>query len=128
MSASGSKWHVPTSDELEQQGAITPATGVSPAQRRGGLRRFFRTGRFRISEDVGVNKHVGTVPTPRQPPPTFFPTASGQHTQPAPQTASSRQASQAPSEARQSPNPAPDRRSIRINQSVKDRRGLGKDR
>ena len=56
---------IPTSDELEQQGALTPAAGPT-AERRGGLLRFFRTGRFRVSDDVAARKHVGSA-QPRPP-------------------------------------------------------------
>lgn len=121
MNADNKKWHVPTSDELEEQGAISPAVGAPSAQRRRGLRKFFRAGRFRVPEDVGVNKHVGSVPvrqhpippSPRQPqsPPGPAERTSPSHVLP------DNQEAQVPTESI--------RRTIRIDQSVKDRRGMG---
>ena len=105
---------IPTSDELEQQGALAPAAGPA-GQRRGGLLRFFRTGRFRVSDDVAARKHVGTV-EPRLP-----------------VTAREREATQQAAVTSPPPTGAPIRsanaivpREIRIDPSVKERRGLGR--
>ena len=45
MNRDEQRHRIPTSDELEQQGALAPAAGPT-AERRGGLLRFFRTGAF----------------------------------------------------------------------------------
>ena len=106
---------IPTSDELEQQGALAPAADPA-APRRGGLLRFFRTGRFRVSDDVAARKHVGTA----QPRPSVT-TRGGEATQ---QTAVT---SPPPTDAlvQRQPADAIVPRKIRIDPSVKERRGLG---
>ena len=109
---------IPTSDELEQQGALTPASAPT-AERRGGLLRFFRVGRFRVSDDVAARKHVGTV----QPRPSAT-THGGEATQQATTT------SPPPTDAsvHRQPGDAMVPRKIRIDPSVKERRGLGQAR
>jgi hypothetical protein len=113
MSPDRQRWHVPTSDELEQQGAISPASQDS-GERRKGLRRFFRAGRFRVSDDVAAKKHVGTVPdtpAPGSASPISAPPERPKQAQPTEEISDQRHA----------------RRAIRIDQSVKDRRGTGRD-
>lgn len=109
---------IPTSDELEQQGALAPAADPAAA-RRGGLLRFFRTGRFRVSDDVAARKHVGTV----QPRPSVT-TRGGEATQQAAEI------SPPPTDASVHGQPADAivPRKIRIDPSVKERRGLGGSR
>ena len=60
MNRDEQRHRIPTSDELEQQGALAPAADPA-APRRGGLLKFLRTGHFRVSDDVAARKHVGTV-------------------------------------------------------------------
>lgn len=106
---------VPTSDELERQGALAPATDPA-AKRRGGLMRFFRVGRFRVSDDVAARKHVGGA-QPRLP-------TTAPEVEATPQPAQGRTlppGTLAPHEQADSIIP----RKIRIDPSVKERRGLG---
>jgi hypothetical protein len=109
---------IPTSDELEQQGALAPAADPA-APRRGGLLRFFRTGRFRVSDDVAARKHVGTV----QPRPSVT-TRGGRGGEATQQTAVTNSPPTDASVHRQ-PADAIVPRKIRIDPSVKERRGLG---
>lgn len=103
---------IPTSDELEQQGALRPV--AANPDKRGGLLKFFRVSRFRVSDDVATRRRV-----------------DGAQNQ-TPETV--RRGESAPRAA------APDRshtgasirsaepivpRKIRIDPSVKERRGLG---
>lgn len=104
---------IPTSDELERQGALRPAAEPT-AEKRGGLLRFFRVGRFRVSDDVAARKHVGSAQTHA---PT---TARGGET-------AQRSTAPEPPQTR-SPTPSTESivpRKIRIDPSVKERRGLG---
>lgn len=119
MSRDQQKRRIPTSEELESKGAILPATGGSPGERRGFLSRFHRRRRFRVSADVAARKYVGTPP--RQQPSINEPSAPssaselpGQSEQP---PASAQMAQQASNQTR--------RRTIRIDDSVRQRRGLG---
>jgi hypothetical protein len=115
MSRDDQRRRIPTSDELEQQGALAPAT--DPAPERRGLMRFFRAGRFRVSDDVAARKHVG-VAQPRLP--ASAPNRDAdQPTAPLPGTRASAPA------PRQPASPIVPRK-IRIDPSVKDRRGLGR--
>ena len=118
MSRDQQKRRIPTSEELESTGAILPATGRSPGERRGFLSRFYRAGRFRVSADVAARKYVGTPP--RQPsitePP--VPSAISELSEQSDQLPSTAQmAQQASSQTR--------RRTVRIDDSVRQRRGLG---
>jgi hypothetical protein len=109
---------VPTSEELERQGAVSPPGDKPASERRGILKRFFRAGRFRVSEDVAASKHIGTAP--RQ----AFPgeSKSGPTTSEGPATDQLPPKEQVTQQAG-----GPVRhRTIRIDQSVKDRRGLGR--
>jgi hypothetical protein len=115
MSRDEQRRRIPTSDELEQQGALAPAADPTAQRHGGGLLRFFRTGRFRVSDDVAARKHVG-VAQPRPP-----------------VTAREREVPQEAAAASPAPLGAPVRppdaivpRKIRIDPLVKERRGLGR--
>jgi hypothetical protein len=120
MSRDEQRRRVPTSDELEQQGALAPATAPT-AKRHGGLLRFFRAGHFRVPDDVAARKHVGVAQS-RSP----VNTPEGEPTQkpvvtspPPPGVPTSASVPQRPV------NPVVPRK-IRIDPSVKERRGLGR--
>jgi hypothetical protein len=122
MSENDERRRVPTSDELEQMGALAPSVERARDEpRRGGLRRFLRVGRIRVSADVAARKHIGVPPR----------SAVSSSDQPA-QTSSPSQGPAAPTpEIPEVPTPrqAPDAiipRPIRMDQSVRDRRGLGR--
>ena len=107
---------IPTSDELEQQGAMRPATEANP-EKRGGLLRFFRVSRFRVSDDVAARKHVGSTQTHAPVTPRGGETAQRAAAPDRPQGA-------APTPSAEAIVP----RKIRIDPSVKERRGLGGQR
>ena len=118
MSRDRQKQRIPTSEELERKGAIPPATGPSHGERRGFLGRFYRAKRFRVSADVAARKYVGVPPTQ---PSIIEPSV------PSPTSEPSRQVDQLPSTAhaaQQTPSQTR-RRAIRIDDSVRQRRGLG---
>jgi cell division septation protein DedD len=125
MSPDDQRIRVPTSDELEQLGALAPtATASAAPARRGKLLRFFRASRIRVPEDVAARKHVGTVQAHRPEVPLPGTTA------PTGQTAG---AERAPSASANRPAPEPHRspdaltpRKIRMDPSVRERRGLGR--
>jgi hypothetical protein len=104
---------IPTSDELERQGALRPAAEPT-SEKRGGLLRFLRVSRFRVSDDVAARKHVGSTQT------RVSATARGEETA-QPVAASDRPQPEAPVRPTESIVP----RKIRIDASVKERRGLG---
>jgi hypothetical protein len=104
---------IPTSDELEQQGALRPAAEPT-SEKRGGLLRFFRMSRFRVSDDVAARKHVGSAQTHAPE------TARGGETA---QRAAAPDSPQARASAPPTESIVP--RKIRIDPSVKERRGLG---
>ena len=118
MSRDDQRRRVPTSEELERQGALAPAADDTAHERRGRLRRFFRASRFKVSDDVAARKHVGA------------PQAQG------PITARKQEPSNPPASAPSDlspPNVPPAtpadpiaRRTIRIDPSVKERRGRGR--
>jgi hypothetical protein len=118
MSRDPQKRRIPTSEELESKGAIVPATGRSPGERRGFFSRFHRARRFRVSTDVAARKYVGTPP--RQPSitePSVPPSASElprQLDQPPPMA---QPVQHTPSRTH--------RRAIRIDDTVRQQRGLG---
>ncbi len=128
MSAEEQRRRIPTSDELERQGALAPATGEPRATRRNGLLRFFRASRFRVSDDVAARKHIGA---PGVQPPSAAPqgddqsAASGRR----PETATPAPQTRAPAipTARRSPETIVPR-TIRMDPSVKERRGLGRSK
>jgi hypothetical protein len=125
MSRDDQRIRVPTSDELEQLGALAPAAAAGAAPpRRARLLRFFRASRIRVPEDVAARKHVGTVQAHR--PEVQLPGASA----PAGQTAGAERALSASAD-RPVPEPLrpPDAlvpRKIRMDPSVRERRGLGR--
>jgi hypothetical protein len=106
---------IPTSDELEQQGALT-AAAEPRMEKRGGLLRFLRVGRFRVSDDVAARKHVGSA----QPRPSAD-HREGEATQQSPATSSPRADASIDQQLVVPIVP----RKIRIDPSVKERRGLG---
>jgi hypothetical protein len=117
MSRDDQRRRVPTSEELERQGALAPAVDDTAHERRGRLRRFFRASRFKVSDDVAARKHVGapqaqgSIIAPKQEP----------STPPAPSDSSPPNV--APAEPPADPIA---RRTIRIDPSVKERRGRGR--
>jgi hypothetical protein len=118
MNREPQKRRIPTSEELESKGAISPATGRSPGERRGFLSRFHRARRFRVSADVAARKHIG-VP-PRQPSITepSVPPPVSELPEPLDQLSTTlKTAQQAPGQPR--------RRAIRIDDTVRQQRGLG---
>jgi hypothetical protein len=114
MSRDRKKDRVPTSEELERQGAIPSPANRSAGERRGILRRFYRAGRFRVSEDVAARKHVGTPP--RQTP---LSESTGIH-----MAAEAPKQTTSAGQVAQQASPPARRRTIRIDPSVKERRGL----
>lgn len=118
MSRDRQKPRIPTSEELERTGAISPATGRSPGERHGLLSRFYRAGRFRVSADVAARKYIG-VP-PRQP-------SIAEPSVPSRTLGLPRQIDQLPptAQAAQKTPSQTRRRAIRIDDSVRQRRGLG---
>jgi hypothetical protein len=120
MSREEQRRRVPTSEELERQGALAPAGGAR-AEKRGGLMRFFRAGRFRVSDDVAARKHMGVVSRHQ-------PTDLTAEATPRPGQASASSSdlsTDVPAPTRATGAIAP--RTIRIDPSVKERRGLGRD-
>jgi hypothetical protein len=118
MSRDREKRRIPTSEELESEGAILPATGRSPGQRRGLLSRFYRAKRLRVSADVAARKYIGdpsTQPSITEPSPPSPKSELPRQIDQLPPTAQT--AEQAPSQTRH--------RAIRIDDSVRQRRGLG---
>jgi hypothetical protein len=115
---------VPTSDELEQLGALASAAAPdAPPPGRARLLRFFRASRIRVPEDVAARKHVGTVQAHR--PEAHLPGT----TAPAGQTAGAKRMLSASADG---PLPEPHRppdalapRKIRMDPSIRERRGLG---
>lgn len=124
MSRDDQRIRVPTSDELEQFGTLAPAAAASAAPpRRARLLRFFRASRIRVPEDVAARKHVGTVQAHQ--PEVQLPSTSA----PAGQTAGAERALSASAD-RPVPEPLcpPDAlvpRKIRMDPSIRERRGLG---
>jgi hypothetical protein len=124
MSRDDQRIRVPTSDELEQFGALASAAAADAAPpRRGRLLRFFRASRIRVPEDVAARKHIGTVHAHR--PEVHVPGTSA----PAEQLA---EAERTLSASADQPVPEPLRspaalapRKIRMDPSIRERRGLG---
>jgi hypothetical protein len=105
---------IPTSDELEQQGALRPAAEPT-SEKRGGLLRFLRVSRFRVSDDVAARKHVGSTQTRVSA--TAHEGGTAQHT-------AERDGPKIEAPVRPTESIVP--RKIRIDLSVKERRGLGR--
>ena len=124
MSQDDQRSRIPTSDELEQLGALAPAAAADAApSRRSRLLRFFRASRIRVPEDVAARKHVGTVQAHR--PGAQLPDTSAQDGL----TAGTERALSASGDR---PAPEPPRppdalvpRKIRMDPSIRERRGLG---
>jgi hypothetical protein len=125
MSRDRNKHRIPTSAELEERGDVSPPEALGAGGRTGGiLKRLFRAGRFRVSEDVAARKHVAPPPGSgfsgvgdRSP----DPAVSAQGNRPSGSSTRKQTA------ARQQEEPEPSRRrTIRIDDSVKERRGLGR--
>ena len=125
MSQDDQRSRIPTSDELEQLGALAPAAAADAApSRRSRLLRFFRASRIRVPEDVAARKQVGTVQAHQAG--VQLPGASA----PAGQTAGAEHALSA-SDDRSAPEPpgpadALVPRKIRMDPSIRERRGLGR--
>jgi len=115
MSQGRRKHRVPTSEELEREGALSPPADRTAGGRRSVLRRFFRASRFRVSEDVAARKHVGTSAGQATSEPTRAP-ASSEDREQAGQLSSAAQVTDRAGDTA--------RRRIRIDPSVKQRRGL----
>lgn len=119
MSQDDQRRRVPTSEELERQGALLPAAEEPVRERRGKLRRFFRASRFKVSDDVAARKHVRA---PQTQGPVVAPKEEPSNTAvPVPSDSS-------PPSVAPAAKPADPilRRPIRIDPSVKERRGLGR--
>jgi hypothetical protein len=122
MSRERNKRRIPTSAELEERGEVSPPDAPGVAGRPGILKRLFRAGRFRVAEDVAARKHVAA------PLRSDF-TGVGDRS---PDVAASAQAERRRSSGgdftskRKEGEGAPSRRrTIRIDDSLKERRGLG---
>jgi len=125
MSGQEQRRRIPTSDELEREGALVPASADRRTERRGGLFKFFRAGRFRVSEDVAASKHVGSQYM-RPSPVTTAPSIPSTSIESQAQAAASGE-SAAPVAPSSHPSPhAIVPRTIRMAPAVKDRRGLGR--
>jgi len=139
MSREEHRSRVPTSEELERQGAVAPPDSAGAGGRRG-LLGFLRVGRIRVSGDVAARKyipadpHSGKLVPPSAPAPKPIAEASPM--------ASAGAETLAPPPYKQHPAPGSspqlitgaDGRSgsltprrIRIDESVRERRGMGGD-
>ena len=117
------KRRIPTSAELEERGDASPPVGPGEGGRPGILKRLFRAGRLRVSEDVAARKHEGVPPRPD-----FTSMRDSSHLTPAvPVQANTQSGSSTndPAVLRQQEGPRSRKRPIRIDDSVKERRGLG---
>jgi hypothetical protein len=125
MSQDDQRLRVPTSDELEQLGTLASAAAADAVPpRRARLLRFFRASRIRVPEDVAARKQVGTVQA-HQPEVHLLGTAA-----PAEQPTEAERVLPA-SANRPAPEPLrpPDAlvpRKIRMDPSIRERRGLGR--
>ncbi len=115
MSREEHRARIPTGEELERAGAVAPL-GAGPAEKRRGLLGFLRVGRIRVSGDVAARKYTpaerrreqeASRPTPQQ----------GHETGPVTDVTASA------GKPKDRPGLAP--RQIRIDASVRERRGLG---
>jgi hypothetical protein len=124
MSQDDQRSRVPTSDELEQLGALAPVAAADAApSRRTRLLRFFRASRIRVPEDVAARKHVGTVQAHQPEVQLPGPSAPAGQTAGAERTLSASADRPVPEPLRPSDALVP--RKIRMDPSVRERRGLG---
>ena len=124
MSRDRDKRRIPTSAELEERGEVSPSTTPGGGGRPGLLKRLLRAGRFRVPEDVAARKHVSAPPRPD-----FTGIGGGSPvTRDAPVQANEQSASSTKDLAAtpQQEGPRSRKRAIRIDDSVKERRGLGR--
>jgi hypothetical protein len=125
MSRDDQRIRVPTSDELEQLGTLAPAAAADAAPpRRARLLRFFRASRIRVPEDVAARKHVGTVQAHQ--PEVRLPGTSALAEQ---QTEAEHVLSASADQPAPEPLRPPDAlvpRKIRMDPSIRERRGLGR--
>jgi hypothetical protein len=125
MSRDRDKRRIPTSAELEERGEVSPPT-PGGGDRPGLLKRLLRA-RFRVPEDVAARKHVSGPPRPD-----FTGIGGGSPVTPdAPMQANEQSASSTKDLAatpQQEERPRSRKRAIRIDDSVKERRGLGRAR
>jgi len=125
MSRDDQRIRVPTSDELERLGTLAPAAGTDAAPpRRARLLRFFRASRIRVPEDVAARKHVGTVQA-RQPE-VHLPGTSAPAEQPTEAEHVLSASADRPEPEPLSPPDALVPRKIRMDPSIRERRGLGR--
>jgi hypothetical protein len=124
MSRDEERRRVPTSDELEELGVLASSAGEPGAPRRGGLRRFFRASRIRVSDDVAARKHVGGA-QPHRPVRTAVEAAEEVRNEPDPTIPPQSEESRVAADPPRSPD-AIIPRTIRMDPSVRDRRGLGR--
>jgi hypothetical protein len=125
MSRDDQRIRVPTSDELEQHGALASAAAADAAPpRRGRLLRFFRASRIRVPEDVAARKHVGTVQAHR--PEVHLPGTSAPAEQPAGAEGVLSTSADRPTPEPLRPPDALVPRKIRMDPSIRERRGLGR--
>jgi hypothetical protein len=123
MSRDRNRNRIPTSAELEERGEVSPPDEPGGAGRQGNLKRLFRAGRFRVAEEVAARKHVAA------PLRSDF-TGVGHRSPDVAAPAQPKRPSSSSGDLttmRQQEEGAPSRRrTIRIDDSIKERRGLGR--
>jgi hypothetical protein len=112
MSREEHRARIPTGEELDQAAAAAPL-GAGPAEKRRGLLGFLRVGRIRVSGDVAARKY-----TPAERRPESRVTSAPQERNEAVQITTP------PKQPEVGPGLTP--RPIRMDPSVRDRRGLGR--
>lgn len=126
MNRDRQKQRIPTSEELERKGALVPAADQSTDGRRGLLQRFYRPKRFRVSADVAARKYVGVPPIqPSITPPPATQPAVAETSLPGLAPEMHDKAEQLPARQTEQPGNQSRRRTIRIDDSIRQRRGLG---
>lgn len=136
MSRDEHRKRIPTSEELERKGAVAPL-GTSAHEGRRGLFGFLRVGRIRVSGDVAARKYVPGQPHPAHPlvatepsdsqvdsPAGTFPAGSVKDSGTTTEDADSGVRGEPSAETLPEPAALTPRR-IRIDASVRERRGLG---
>jgi hypothetical protein len=125
MSRDRDKRRIPTSAELEERGEVSPPTTPGGGDRPGLLKRLLRAGRFRVSEDVAARKHVSAPPRPD-----FAGIGGGSPVTPDASVQANEQSASSTKDLAATPQqeegPRSRKRAIRIDDSVKERRGLGR--